>query len=771
MANIASEPIPSVPPVDPGFDPHTGIYGFFRRHQKKLLYTVGLFVLLTFSVGGPMLAAVRGIFEREAPMPSIQVGTERVNLKQEDIDYGRQIANHINSLRAVVPQVDVGDGGTTDLGHIYALLRRAAITEGFEVSMAEVDLAIDKMRESGSATTPQQLALLRGFPSLADFRTLLAEAMRIGTLIRLQTLALDNSDARILQRVIADKEKITLKVAVFDEKALDEQLKAAGGITDDDLKKWLEAKPDPDKNRMQVYDTNRVELRFGAMLLADFDAAQWQDEALKDATVGDEQMKKVYEQEKEQRFKNEDKSFKPFDDVKPEVTKLIQSEQVMTHLNGKLRERLEASMKAEMEDLNRCNEEHNLAVQTLETAKAKLAASPEDAGAKEEVRLASEVVPAKLAANQAAEAAVTAKRASFDFPAAFTELTKDKKGIVQRPLPGKRNAEELKDLEVKGLEGGDLGFGEWPLAIYATYLANKGDLSNMPGRSTKAAFVYQVTDIDVRPLKAWDKLKPLLEGAYFTEQAKTKAETQKKLFEAAMLRLAKEKMPEKVAEIEGKRTTTVDEKLAKWEADAQASLAKAEKTLADANLGTQAKLAWTKQRDDLVAQIAKKDEKRKEFDTEVGKQIETDIGEAAKKFHAEVLETAAAEGGFTVTPVGPYPRDLSQKPRFDKDNDPTVVFLFRDHKDMKVGESTGVLQDVTNRRWLLGTVTKVEPLTAADVDRREFESLRRGYGYFKSFASLQAIEAYGQAFTKEALERRYSYLDATGNPPPMPEKK
>jgi hypothetical protein len=50
--------------------------------------------------------------------------------------------------------------------------------------------------------------------------------------------------------------------------------------------------------------------------------------------------------------------------------------------------------------------------------------------------------------------------------------------------------------------------------------------------------------------------------------------------------------------------------------------------------------------------------------------------------------------------------------------------------------------------------TKVEPLTAADVTRRDFESLRTGDGMF-DYAATQAGLAYRQAFTIEALEARY----------------
>ena len=771
MANTAHEPVPPVPPAPAPaaahaeLEQHTGIYGFFRRNQKKLLYTVGLFVLVTFSVSGPMIAAVRDWFAPLRPMPSILVGGERVHLQPSDYQFGSEIARNIRTLVTVVPPVDAGDSGTSELGECYAILRRVAVTAGIDVSMAEVDRAIDTMRERGSVQTPQQLAKLHGFQSLAQYRELLAEALRIGTLIRLETLALDNSDARILQRIITDKEKITFKVATFDEKALDEKLKAAGGVSDDDLKKWLDGKAEPDKQRMQVYDTNRVELKFGGVMLDAFDAAQWQDEALKDFTVGDQQLQKVYEQEKEQRFKKEDKSYKPLDEVKPEVTKLVQSERVMQHVLGKLRDKQNEFLKPETEDLQRCHTELEATMNAVSAAKAKLAQNAEDAAAKEELRLAEQPIESRQAAVKTAETKLAEKRATFDFQKEFGDLTKDKTGFVQKEFTGKRNADDLKDLEKDGV-----GLGEWPLAIYATYLQNKGDLSSMPGRSTKAAFVYQVKDLEVRPLKPWDKLKPLLEGAFFTEKAKTQAEENKKKLEDALLRLAKAKMPDKVAEIEGKRAAKVDEKLAAWEKQAQADLEKANATLANPDLGKQAQVAWTKKRDEVQAQLAKKDDKKKEFDTEVGKQIEADIGVEAKKFHAEVLDAAAAEAGFTVADVGPHPRELSSKPRFDKNHDHTVVFLFRSHAEMKEGESTGIVQDVTNRRWHVACCTKVEPLTIADVERREFQQLRSGGGWVRSFASLQAMESYGQAFTKKALETRYSYQMASDEQKPEPPK-
>ena len=38
--------------------------------------------------------------------------------------------------------------------------------------------------------------------------------------------------------------------------------------------------------------------------------------------------------------------------------------------------------------------------------------------------------------------------------------------------------------------------------------------------------------------------------------------------------------------------------------------------------------------------------------------------------------------------------------------------------------TTDVVEDVANQRWLCAVVDKVEPMTAADLTRREFESTR-----------------------------------------------
>lgn len=773
---------PPSPPPEGQYDELTGVYGFFRRHQKKLLYTAGFFTLLTFSITGPVIDTVRGIFGGRDPGVSIEVAGRRVELEAADYDMGQRIAKNLGFAIpiGVLPPLAGSDEGATDRAEVLAVLLRAARAEGVEPSMAEVDKAIEVVREQISATSATKLATQIGFRSLADYREVMAEAMRIGTYVQLQALAVDTSDAQVLQQVIGIREKITMRVAVFDEKKLEEELKK-GAIAEADLKTWLDAKDEREKSRIGIYDLPRAELRFGALLLADgqFDPEQWKEDHLKDFTVTDDMLQPQYEQEKDARFKLEAGGHKPFDDaaVKAELTRLLQAEQVMNKLLAVLKTKQQDVLKPLNEALVAAQAESSGAESTKLDLKAQLdtqqrelpgketelAQAPEDAAKKkavedlkaaiksleEQIFAQEPVVVAKKNAVDAAEAALKEARASFDFPAAFAELTKDKKGFVQKAMSGRKNAEELKDLE-----GGGLELGTWAKPnIFAGM--NKGDIGFAIGRTTKAVICYQVTDFDGKPLKSAEAIKPLAEGAYWTEQAKKQAEEKKKLMDDALLRLAKAKCQDKVTEIEGKRQSRIDERMAEWENALLADKAEAEKWLNTKNLGNQAKSSWQRKLDAVNQQLGQKAQQIASEINTVQKLIDTEIADEAKKHHKDVLDAAAAEASFTVADHGPYQRELqSREPRFDKRFDPTVVFLWRGYSKLKEGESTGVVQDFTNRRYMVGVCTKVEPLTAADVTRREFEALRTGEG-FVSFAAQQVFQAYDNAFTREAIEKRY----------------
>lgn len=769
------------PPADHKYDELSGVYGFFRRHQKKLLYTAGLFTLLTFSITGPMMNLAGEVFGTARPMPTILVNGERVSLQVEDDAYGDELARKVQFALppGVLPMLDPGEGG--QLGSVYAVLRRVAIAEGIEASMVEVDRAIDAFREQRGAASAAKMASDMGFGSLAQYRALVAEAMRIGVLVRLQTLALDGTDARVLQQVISDREKITLQVATFDEKKAEEAMKQGKTLTDDELNKWLEGKNERDKAMMQAYDPARTQLRFCALLLAEgqFDPEQWKDDFLKDFTIGDDRMAPLYEQEKARFPTDKPDEFKPIDDpeVKTALTRLIQAEEVMTKLRVSLVQKQTDDLKPLNEALIAAQTEMGTAAAEpaakaaekqgeLATKREALAQKPDDAELKAQVATLeaevqaaiSEVEAAKTAAKNKADAAdkaVKDARASWDFPGAFAEATKDKSGFVRKEMTEMKSHEELKDLE-------SLELGSWPLSSQALGVREKGGLAHVPGRTSKAVLLYQMTNIDLRPLKPWDKLKPLAEGAYWTELAKKAGEEKKKAMEEALLRFAKAEMTDKVTEIEGKRQARVDEKVAEWEKKTQADVAAAEQQLQRLPPGTQMQAAWQRELDAKRAELAQKEQRRTLFDSQVAKEIEGEIAIEAKKHYVDVLDKAAGEAGFTVAPVGPYARDLQTRhPRFDKAYDATVVFLMRSQSELKEKDATDVLHDATNRRYHVAVCTKVEPVTAADATRRDFESMRTGDGRI-AFASLQALLAYSQAFTEKALEARYDLQRAVG---------
>ena len=792
---------PGQPPLDPSpqppvehYDELSGVYGFFRRHQKKLLYTAGLFTLLTFSITGPVMDTMRGLFGDRQSLSTIAVAGKRVELQPLDYTIGQQIAKSIGVAipYGVLLPIDAGEGGAGDLGDVLAVLRRASIEEGIEVSMKEVDRAIEALREDRQVDTAARLATNLSFASLAQYRELMAEAMRIGTYMKLQSLALDSGEAKVLAQVTKDREKLTLRVATFDEKKLEEQLKAGATLTDAELEKWLEGKDEREKMQIQIYDLPRAQLRFGALMLADFDPEQWKDDYLKDFTVADDQLQSYYQQDKDRfKIKGADGAaddWKPFEDpaVKAELTRVVQAEQVMNRILAAIREKQTAELKPTNDALAAAQAEQAEAAKAkaeleqkivdkkvaIEAKEKELAGKPADTDLQtalanlqkekkaldEELFAMAGVAPAKDAMVKAVQDGLKDARANFDFPKLFAELTKDKKGFVQKAMTELKNADELKDLDAKGLE---LGLGTWPQPARGTSLQNKGDIAFGPARTSTAVLLFQAVEVDPKPRKSWDKLKPLVEGAYWTEQAKKQAEDKKKLMEEALLRLAKAKMPEKIAEIEGKRQSRIDEKVAEWEKRNQDGIAEADKVLAKAGLGQQATTAWTRKRTALQAELGLKTQRVTEFTAEVGKAIDAEIADEAKKHHHAVLDAAAAEAGFTVADWGPHLRDLSREPRFDKAYDQTVVFLWRGNSELKVEESTGLLQDFANRRWHVAVASKVEPMTKADVTRRDFESLRTGDGR-ASYADQQVFAALGQAFTREAIEKRYDLKRPVG---------
>ena len=775
MSTKDEQPTASAPSPEESFDELSGVYGFFRRHQKKLLYTAGLFTLLTFSITGSLQSLVGGVFSQDVERGSIEVNGVRAELTSEDYRYGGLIARNLGSLPAgVVLPVQAGEGGESELGEVFAILRRAAILEGFEPSMAEVDRAIEFTREQFQLESAAKLAQRRGFSSTQEFRLVVAEAMRVGTYQRLQALAADTSDAEVMRKVLRNQKKASYKVAEWDAVKRQEEMIAASELTDEELKAWLDEKPEAEQRRMGVFDLPRVKLRFAAVVLGEgqFDASQWAEGALKDFDVADDQLRSIYDQDLERWKKPDSDETRDFEDedVKAECLAIAQADKVMNDLNTQIKAQLDEAAKPSLEkvteakaDLESAEEARSKTLQekltrekVLVKAEQALAEKPDDEELKKAVETAKTesqtAADADFAEEQrlrqmeagvtSAEEAVTKARLDFDFAGAFAKLTEGKTGFVIKEDTELRTSEELADLDEAGLD-----LGRWSTANLAASLTDAGALGFGPGRTSKGTIIYQALACDPTPLKAWDELKPLIQDGYFSKKANDEVVEKNKLMRETLIRLAKEKMPDFVQEKADGRQGRIDEQLEEWEAEANAEISKAEQTLATPNLGERARRIYQARLDAKKNELGGREAKITSLEATVDREIENEINNEALKYYKDVLEAAAEECGYAIVEMGPLPRKLSSRPRFDQDYDDVTVYVFRYQAELDEGVAVGPIYQ--NRTSRVIVCTKVEDMQPSDVTRREFEMLR------KNFALRQMSAVMGSAFTQEALAERY----------------
>ncbi|MEQ1634515.1 MAG: hypothetical protein ABL997_19190, partial [Planctomycetota bacterium] len=132
---MTSEQLPVEPPQNEHHDEFTGAFGFFRKYQKLILYTAGLFALVTFSISTAMTQWLRDVTNGPSgPMPSIVVDGTKVELQIEDNEIGGLLSRKLGTLpTGVLPEFVVGKDAN-DLATRFAILRRAAIASGLEVS-------------------------------------------------------------------------------------------------------------------------------------------------------------------------------------------------------------------------------------------------------------------------------------------------------------------------------------------------------------------------------------------------------------------------------------------------------------------------------------------------------------------------------------------------------------------------------------------------------------------------------------------------------------
>lgn len=252
----------------------TGGFAFFRRHQKSILYTAVLFALVTFSI--PF--ALESFFTPTAAFkgPTMKIGDRTIQVTLEDSNVGSMMLRAQGDPALVLPNLATGTDND-GLRDRFTALRRLAIEFGIEVSDDQVDRAIAQaVKVLPTIDSEVQLAVQGlGYDSLQAYRNVVKEALRIGTFLRLQVAGADTFDSALAQKLLDDMEVITLTVAAFDKKAVEEALKEKG-VSNEELETWVADLPEQERRPFQA--PNRTSLRAVGIVYDEFDAAVYPSE-------------------------------------------------------------------------------------------------------------------------------------------------------------------------------------------------------------------------------------------------------------------------------------------------------------------------------------------------------------------------------------------------------------------------------------------------------------------------------------------------------------
>ncbi len=782
---------------------------FFRKYQRLILYSAGIFALVTFSATGSILGFIDSVFQTRAPLPVMEIRGREVEVQPIDNEFAARIVRWESSAQdptLVLPNVLDGRGDDSRV-EVYAALRRIALEYGIEVSDQEVDKAIEQgvqimAQVDTQVTDPTALALRLGFASLPAYREVVREAMRIGSLVRLESLAVDTSDAALVQKLVADMEKIVVKAAVVDAEAMQEAMEAdEDALSDDDLVAWLEDLETFEKSAFVDPDRYRVQAAY-LLLGDDFDPESFAAE-LEDSEFSDEEVEQFYTRQRFRLYQKpkadkaedgEEKDGEPEDGeqndgeqnddaqndgesedpveekqdpevpeylelddaLKARIRSRLQAERIVNKLWETVRERLESFVEAERDALSAA--EGPVAEAAIAVDEARILAEAEDAddAAKAVLEAAEAALESAEAAKTAAEEALVAKRADFPLEAVWTELAAGRPGLgVVSSGEEPKLSQDLKDIDV---------VGPWEASSSVVALSDERPLSTQIQHTPPAVFQLRLQERIESPLKPLDDIREDARTRYFSEQADERAEEIAKAFKETLEELAKAKIADEIADLEGKRDTDLEEKLAEWRTTVQERLDSARERLAELkqSRGDAARVTVAAQQrvDDLAAQLAAEEARREEILAELQAELDETVEEKTREQFAGVFDEAvAAHEGVKLEVVGPLPRDLSSGGYgAHRESYPKAVrYLFFGGRvtDLDEGDVVEMEQDFAERAWVGGIVTGVEPGSLADVTRRQVLSLRQQQ------ASQRRLTGVRQSYSLEALTERFGWRRPT----------
>jgi hypothetical protein len=749
---------------------------FFRKYQRVILYTAGIFALVSFSISAPILGFFDSLFRKQLPNPTMRIGDRVVDVTVEDLGVGSQVAMLQRFLPTIVMPNFVPEDEDSNRREIYAAARRLAIHYGIEISADEVERAIQQAVDIvPAAESALDLARIARLTSVGELQKLIGESLRMGTFLRLQSLAADVTDASLADQLVRDQEFLTLDIATLDEEVLQKELEAEE-VSDEALTAWVADLEDFDRRSRGYLGDPRYRLQLAYADLAAFDPATFSAE-LGDKEFSDDEVDNFYvmnraslflkpkEESGEDKQDGEDKKdeeptdadqdviveeqeddYLPLDDaLKAAIRKRLAAEAVLRKIWDQVGERLRDAQTAGNEAI----EAAQVAVEEKQTARDAVAERGEAADATEEekaaLNAADEAIAAAKAAVTAAEEALATTRKSFDAKAAFEELAAGRAGVGVLDT-----GEEL----LSAAKIGELApIAPWKGVITVT---EAQPLSTQVQRSPSAVFHTRLVDSDLNPLRPLDEIRDKVRADYFRKRAEELAQERSDAFEKAIKDLALAKATEDVQKVEAARDERVEKQFSEWRTGVETSLEEARKTL-EALGGSDPNRRVYKAAADRVAKLEADlegaDAKRTEITEAEQKTADDEIADIAKAKYGEVLAEAATANGFTVASFGPYKRDLSRTgtPRESFPKPIRYVFWSGDTSNLDKGEATDLLQDFTGRSRHLAVITDVQKGSLESITRRQLLQARAAE------AGLRRITALGQSFTLDAIKQRYGW--------------
>jgi hypothetical protein len=296
------------------FEHGSNTFGFFHRYQKVIIYTAGIFTLLTFSI----TAAITDFFDqigRDTRYAAMTIpGLGEVVVTEED----HAVAQGIRRVRSSAFTLGyLSPLGVGDSDHQYteqlAALRAIAVKAGIDASADDVN-AINNSAISSfpSVTSVGQLAARAGTNDVTLYNTWMREALRVSTFLRLAVLGVDQTSQAALEAVLDKNEMVSFKVAYIDAKGFKEGVEKS--ISDEALKKFLDDMEEAKADRYRK-PANRVAIKVAMLEGSTFQHEKYLGVELdKAAQIGDSQIQERYQLQRDARYK---KPAKPGADKKP----------------------------------------------------------------------------------------------------------------------------------------------------------------------------------------------------------------------------------------------------------------------------------------------------------------------------------------------------------------------------------------------------------------------------------------------------------------------